>query len=110
MKKHMKKIIAIVISLILILSLTYLIIDYNHKYNLVVEVNMVDEKSPDRILKVYDNDKEIKFKRIEYLDGVNLCSYEVPAVNFIDIKNEKKLVVVVKYGRKVEATIKEIEG
>lgn len=102
------KIITYVITICILIFISLFIIDYTHEYELLIKSSLVDEKSPDRILKVYENGNEIKFKRIEYTDGTFLCNYDVPAVSYLDIKDEEELVVIVKYNKEVIAKLQNI--
>lgn len=71
----------------------------------VVKVYIIDKNSPDRLLKVYKNDKEIEFDSIYYLDNVLICNSTNPAVAKSAIKNEKELKVKLKNKKIVKAKI-----
>lgn len=73
-----------------------------------LHVNIVDDHSPDRVLSLYKNDKEIKFKEIRYTDGVVLCKYENPVIAVFDLE-EDYLVVVLENDEKVEFGLKKDE-
>ena len=84
------------VLLIIIVSIIGLILLKNNKSNYLIKVSVVDDYSPDRILTVYENEKKIDVKKIQYLDGTFLCSGYNTTVHFGDIENEKELKIVLK--------------
>ena len=70
-----------------------------------VRVSLVDDKSPDRILTVYKNDKKIDYKEIRKMNGTLLCEADFSAVYFGEIKNESELKIVLKNDKEVVAKI-----
>ncbi len=73
------------------------------KYKVVVTI--VDNYSPDRILKAYKNNEEITVSEIKYTDGVHLCNGSKLVVAYNDIKDEKSLIIVLSDGKEVTAVI-----
>jgi len=71
-----------------------------------IKVSSVDSYSPDRTLKVYENNKAISVKSIHYTDGTYLCSGSNMTVSASDLSGVSKLQVVLNNGTKVTATIK----
>ena len=70
----MKKKLLILVALI-ITFITFILLFYNSSNSLyIVKVSVIDKNSPDRLLKVYLNDKEIEFDSIYYLDDVFICN------------------------------------
>ena len=90
-----KKIFLIILGVVIVLGITtYMIISHSSQY--YVKVEMVDSRSPDRTLKVYDNDdKEMKYNEIRYLDDTLLCTSYNPSVYYGDIEGVSKLKIVV---------------
>ena len=106
----MKKNILIIIgSVITLLTIILLVINLN-KTTYRIEVSIVDDYSPDRILSVYNNKNEkVEVKRIQYLDGTLLCNGYNTTVHFGDIKDEKELKIILKDNKEVRAKIVEKE-
>ena len=107
-----KKYIILVIILILLITLVFVILHFtNNKSDnktYVVKVNIVDDRSPDRTLTVYENNKKIEFKEIRYLnDDVRLCTYKNPTVFFGDLEGEKELKIILTNDKEVVAKIEE---
>ena len=102
-----KKTLVLVISLIIILVGGIVIYLINNKVDYQILVSIVDNQSPDRVLKVVkkDSDENIDVEAVYYMDDVFLCSGENLTVNKFDIKNEEKLYVVLKNGEKVKAIV-----
>lgn len=106
----MKKKILIGIALLIALLAIVLVILSLNKTSYRIEVSMVDDYSPDRILTVYNEKNEkIEVKRIEYTDGTLLCNGYNTTVHFGDIKNETKLKIVLKDNNIATAKIVEKE-
>lgn len=94
----------IIICLVIVIAIVILFV-FNNKYNLSIKVDLVDSKSPDRILTVYNKNKLFKYDHIEYTDGIYLCSYNNPTVGYVDIKSEKELVIVLKNNKKIKVRL-----
>ena len=100
----------IIIGLISLVAVVAFVIFKINKESYIIEVTMVDDRSPDRILTVYNNKNEkIEFKRIESVNGVLLCDGINPAVHFGDIEGKKKLKVILKDNKTITAKIVEKE-
>lgn len=107
----MKKKILIVLGVVVSISIiTCLILSINNKVTYRVEVSLVDDKSPDRYLTVYNNKNEkIEVRGIEFLDGVKLCDgYNLKAY-YGDIEDVKELRLVLMDNQKVVAQVVEKE-
>ena len=76
----------------------------------IVKVNLVDEKSPDRILKIYRDNQEIDYKEIRKMNGLLLCESDNSSIYYGEIKNETKLKIILKNDKEVVAKIVEGEG
>ena len=106
----MKKKILIIGGVLALVIIGVLVILFLNRTKYTIKVSMVDSKSPDRVLTVYnDKNEEISVKRIERLDGAILCYGYNTAVYFGEIKDKKELVVVLKDNTKVKAKIVEEE-
>lgn len=93
-------------GIIVFLSLILFIILNLNKVTYRIEVSLVDDHSPDRILSVYNNKNEqVEVKRIEYSDGTLLCNGYNMAVYFGDIKDETEFRVILKNNKEVNAKI-----
>ncbi len=91
----MRKKILIITGVIVIAIITILLITSMNKTQYVIKVSIVDDRSPDRILTVYnEKNEEIEVRRIETIDGVFLCNGVNTAVYFGNIENIDKLKVV----------------
>lgn len=104
MKKKYLIIGGIVLTIVIVLLVILL-----SKPKYVVKASRVDDRSPDRVLKVYKNDEEIEFKRIELLDGRFLCDTYNSAVYFGNLKDIKELRVTLNDKSKVVAQLIEDE-
>ena len=91
MLDNWKKIV-ITLSIIIVIVIIGIII-LNNSSSYKIEVSKVDKDSPARILKVFKNNKEIKFKEIRYKDDVFLCRDTNPTVFWGDIEDETELKV-----------------
>ena len=107
MKDKGKLILTIIVSILTLISI--IIIFNSKKYEYTIKGYLVDDKSPDRILKVYKEGKEVEFLEIRYKDDVLLCTSKVPAVYYGDIKDVKELKVILKNEKEVVAKIEEVE-
>ncbi len=74
-----------------------------------VKISLVDDKSPDRILTVYKNNKKIEHKEIRKMNGTLLCDSEYSTVYFGEIKNETELKIILKNDKEVVAKIEKGE-
>ena len=102
----MKKKLIIIGAILLVIVVTVTAVLFLNRTTYRIEVGIVDERSPDRILTVFNNKNEkVEVKRIEYLDGTLLCRGYNTAVHFGDIENEKELKVILKDNKEVKAKI-----
>lgn len=74
--------------------------------NYTVGVSRVDAYSPDSILSVFEEGKQITVQSIKYSDGTYLCSGTNTTVNMGDIAGETSFIVVLSDGTQVKATLK----
>ena len=103
-----KKILIILIIVILIGGLlTYLFIKNNDSGTYEIQVELVDDRSPDRILKVLKDGKEYNnFKYIKYKsNNIILCYQKNPTVNMFEL-TEDELVIVLNDDKEVFAKIR----
>jgi len=105
-----KKNIIIIITLIVLLIAGIVLLvtrraDDDKDAVYTVKVSLVDDKSPDRILTVYKNDKKIDYKEIRKMSGTLLCEADFSAVYFGEIKNESELKIILKNDEEVVAKI-----
>ena len=70
-----------------------------------IRVSKIDDYSPDRILKVYENGTQISVKSIRYTDGTVLCSGSNTTVNVNDITGETSFKVELNNGQIVTASV-----
>lgn len=80
---------------------------YKENNNYIVKIEVIDSKSPDRVLKVLEKEQYIDFDAIYYLDNVLLCNGDNPTVGKTAIKGINKLKIKLKNGKTVLAVIKE---
>lgn len=67
----------------------------NNQANYVVKVKTIDDQySPDRFLEVYNNNKQVKFKEIQLLNNITLCTYENNAVYYGELDDIKEVIIV----------------
>ena len=93
----------IFIILLIVMVIVFLITDRT-VYR--VEVSMVDDRSPDRILTVYNNkDEKIEVKRIEFLNGILLCNGYNTIAYYGDVEKENTLIIVLKNNERVRAKV-----
>ncbi len=105
----MKKKVLIIGSIAAVAIVVVLIILLN-KTTYTIKVSIIDEKSPDRILTVYDNkNNKVDFNRIETLDGTVLCDKINSSVYYGNIAKFDELRVVLKDNSKVIAQINKEE-
>ena len=106
MKNNLVKILGIVIGLG---ALILLIVCLN-KTTYTIRVSLIDDRSPDRMLSVYDNkNNKVEFSQIQYVDGNLLCYGYNPSVHFGDIEGVKELNVLLKNNKIVKAKIEEVK-
>ena len=99
-----KKIVIIALALLILVGGVYFIIKASHVPVYEIKVELVDEKSPDRILVVLKDGKEFKdYKYIKYTDGVILCQQKNPTVNVFEIEDE--LIIVLTDDSEVTANL-----
>ncbi len=107
----MKKKYVVIIALVILLlgGIIFFVIrnakDDESKAVYTVKVSLVDDKSPDRILTVYRNDKKIEYKEIRKMNGTLLCESNNSAVYFGEIKNESSLKIILKNDKEVVAKV-----
>lgn len=105
----MKKKLLIVGSILIVVIIVILIILLN-KTTYTIKVSTIDDKSPDRILTVYDNkNNKVDFKRIELLNGTVLCDEINSSVYYGNLVNLDELRVVLKDDSRVIAQINKEE-
>ena len=106
----MKKKVLIICGVILLIVISLVVIFIPKNTSYVIKYSSVDDRSPDRLLTVYNGKNEkIEFTRIEYLDGVVLCEGYNPTVFFGDIEGEKEFIIVFQDKSTVKAKIVEDE-
>ena len=86
----MKKYLIIGITLIILLVIGIILFVNRDSSTYIVKVNLVDEKSPDRILKIYRDNQEIDYKEIRKMNGLLLCESDNSSIYYGEIKNETK--------------------
>ena len=101
----MKKKLLIIGSIVVTVAIVAVLILVLCKTKYTIKVSMVDDRSPDRILTVYNSKGEkIELQRIEYL---NVSGNNLKSENFGDIETEKEYRVILKDNSKVTAKIVE---
>ncbi len=94
----MKKKIFIILAIILLIGglLTFLYFSSNDSGAYEIQVELVDDRSPDRTLKVIKNGKEVKdYKHIKYKDnGAILCYQKNPTVNVFELDKDELIIVL----------------
>ena len=107
-KKYLLLIIIAVVLAVSIFLIIFFTRDDKTEYNYTVKVSLVDDRSPDRLLSVYENDKKIEFKEIKYVkEDIRLCTYKNPVVFFGDLEGETELRVILTNDKAVVAKIEE---
>lgn len=86
-----KKIILLILSIFVLIFLLTLFIGKKDKC--IINIEKIDNFSPDRKLIVYKNNKQINFKEIQYTDGTYLCSEENPTVSYSEIVGITELII-----------------
>lgn len=102
--KNKKKILLIgfIVTSLLIFVIIYFL---GNKYDLSIKIDLVDDKSPDRILTVLNDGKKFKYDHIEYTDGILLCDYNNPTVSYVDLVGESELIVVLKNNKRIKVKL-----
>jgi hypothetical protein len=101
---------ALIIGSIVVVAIVVVLVILLNKTTYTIRVSIVDEKSPDRILSVYDNkNNKVDFNRIETLDGTVLCDEINSSVYYGNIVKLNELRVVLKDNSKVIAQINKEE-
>lgn len=88
----MKKKLILILLIILALISPFIVLLY-YKDTYTIEIEQIDNFSPDRKLIVYKNDKQINFKEIQYEDGTYLCSGTNPTISYSEVVGETKLII-----------------
>lgn len=102
MKKKTLIIGGVLVCIVIVVLLVFML----NKDKYTIKISLVDDRSPDRVLTIYKNEKEkIEVQRIEYLNGTLLCNGYNTTVHFGDIENIEELKVILKDGNKVKAKI-----
>lgn len=73
--------------------------------NYEIRITPVDAYSPDVLLQVLEDGQTINVSRIEYTDGVLLCSGSNLVAGKEDLTGESKLVIVLQNGTKIQVAI-----
>ena len=106
----MRKMILIISGSLVIIIVIVLIVVLFNKTKYIIKVSMVDNRSPDRVLTVYNQKNEkVEVERIEYINGTLLCKGYNTTVHFGDIENIKELNIILKDKSQVRAKIVEDE-
>lgn len=100
-----KKYLIIIIAFIILLIGGIIWFINKDSGNYIVKVSSVDDKSPDRVLTVYKDDKKIEYKEIRKMNDVLLCDSNNSSVYYGEIKNESNLKVVLNNDKKVVAKV-----
>ena len=74
--------------------------------NYVVKAFQIDQYSPDRILKVYEDGREISVSQIKY-NNATLCSGSNMVVNVYEISGISSVTVILKGGSSVTASVQQ---
>jgi hypothetical protein len=102
----MKKKLLIIGGVVLLIVIIIILIVLLKKPSYTIRVSIVDDRSPDRILTVYNNkDEKVEVKRIEFLNGVLLCEGYNLVAYYGEILNVDELNVVLNDGSVVKARI-----
>ena len=100
-----KKYLIIIIALLILLTAGLILLLTRDSGNYTVKVNIIDDYSPDRILTVYKDGKEIDFKEIRKMNGTLLCEEGISSVYYGEIKNESSLKVILNNDKEVVAKV-----
>ena len=102
-----KKFLLIIFVIIVIILGLIIILNIDNGY--IVKIDIVDLKSPDRVLVLYKDNKKVDFDSIYYLDNVYICNSETPYVAKSILKNVKRLKVKLKNGKVINVKVIEEE-
>ena len=103
-----KKNIIILAVCIIIIVIGIIVIISNSNDGYIIKVSIVDSKSPDRILKVYDsNNKKVEYLEIRYTDDTLLCTSKNPTVYYGDIENKNKIKEIIDDEKEIIAKVVE---
>ena len=96
----------LLVSVLSIILIVVIVIMINSKQKYTVEVTIVDDQSPDRILTVYNKEhQKIEVRKIELMDGTLLCNGYNTTVHFGDIENETEVKIILEDKTEVIAKI-----
>ena len=98
-----KKTILIILSVFVLILFFGLLLCRKNFYTINIE--QIDSFSPDRKLIVYKNDKKIKFKELQYIDGTYLCSGKNPTVSYSEIIGVTELIIIIDEKKEIIAKI-----
>jgi len=100
-----KKTILIPLSVFVLILLFIMLLSRKDTYTINIE--QIDNFSPDRKLIVYKNDKKINFKELQYTDGTYLCSGKNPTVSYSEIIGVTELIIKIDEKKQIVAKIVE---
>lgn len=100
-----KKTILILLSVFVLILLFIMLLSRKETYTINIE--QIDNFSPDRKLIVYKNDRKIKFKELQYIDGTYLCSGKNPTVSYSEIIGVTELIIKIDEKKQIVAKIVE---
>ena len=101
-----KKYLIIILILISILTVGVILFISKDNSTYAVKVSLIEEKSPDRRLTVYKDDKEeSNYKEIHYLNDVLLCKSSNPTINFGDVEGISELKIILNNDKVVIAKL-----
>ena len=101
----MKKCLIIGITLTILLTVGMVLFVNKDFGTYIVKANLVDAKSPDRLLKVYKDDQEIDYREIRKMSGTLLCESDNASVYYGEIKKEKELKIVLNLSRLISREV-----
>ena len=88
-------------SLVFIIILVSLIIIFYPRNNYSIKITEIDDKSPDRVLEVYNNKKKISFKKIE-VNNNTLCTYDSPYVYYGELMDIEEVTVILNNNKSIK--------
>ncbi len=91
-----------ILKIIFLIFLTFISIFFliklyssNNQTNYIVRIKKVDDEySTDRLLEVYNNDKKVKYKEIQLLNNMVLCTYDNNAVYYGELEDIQEVIIV----------------
>lgn len=104
----MKKMLLLTIAIIVIIGSAFAYVNFaNSKAEYKIIIEKIDDKSPDRKVKVLKNKKEIDFTEIRYnvKEKVVLCTGANPTINMFDTNDYTEYIVVLKNKKEVLAQL-----